>query len=496
MYLKKNISIIFLIIFSLTNLTLLQSQVHLGPGQTFANVQAAVSAKAIHPGDTVYLHAGSYSGYQLIKNLHGTPNQWIVFTKYKNDLIDISGGWQFVICSYLRFQNLTFRGNTNYPGRLFSVDNDGSCTTQSKFIQVDQCEFSKTLDANAIVAFKFAGVDSFEVTRNVFKDILVCGAMDYNTCRNGIIRGNRIENCLTGGHIKGGGRNITMEQNLFLNASLNPWVAFELGGDTSPQFYCPEDQFEVKNIYFYSNIVVGGYRGIALSSARDCKIINNTFHNCGQATLRFLNTSVLYPLLSANIIENNIFSFGTSAYINGSTQTRSAASFSHNIYYSFNTAIFNGPYWDTPQLDAIKDQNPLIYGSSTMMFENMSMNNFNLISTSPAIHKGKAQTEPILDFYGKPFSNIARSIGAIEFEMTSVDHSALQEIITWTIVPNPVENYFIIKADHSKLRFELFNSGGVKIMEFVSGEYIQLSDFPSGIYYIRQNNDVQKLVKY
>ncbi|MBK9630692.1 MAG: T9SS type A sorting domain-containing protein [Saprospiraceae bacterium] len=496
MCLKNNILIIFLLINLLTNSIFLNSQVHLGPGQAFANVQAAVNAKAIYPGDTVYLHAGSYAGYQLIQNLNGTAHQWIVFTKYKNDLIDISGGWQFVSCSYLRFQNLTFRGNTNHPGRLFSVDNGGSCNTQSKYIQVDQCEFSNTLDANAIVAFKFAGVDSFEVTRNVFKDIRVCSAMDFNTCRNGIIRGNRIENCLTGGHIKGGGRNITMEQNLFSNASFSPWVAFELGGDTSPQFYCPEDQFEVKNIYFYSNIVVGGYRGIALSSARDCKIINNTFHNCSQATLRFLNTSVLYPSLSDNIIENNIFSFGTSAYFNGSTQSRIAASFSHNIYYSFNTVIFNGPYWDTPQLDAIKDENPLLYGSATAMFENMSMNNFKLFSSSPAIYKGKPQIEPMFDFYGKPFSTTARSIGAIEFEMTSDEHSALTEIITWTIVPNPVENYFMIKAEQSKLQFELFNSEGNKMIEFNSGETIQMSNFSSGIYYVRQNNVVQKLVKF
>ena len=51
------------------------SQVHLGPGQPFATIQAAVNANAVQPGDTVYLHAGSYAGYQAITNLKGNDNE-------------------------------------------------------------------------------------------------------------------------------------------------------------------------------------------------------------------------------------------------------------------------------------------------------------------------------------------------------------------------------------------------------------------------------------
>ncbi len=473
------------------------AQVHLGPSQKYPNIKDAVNAKAIREGDTVYLHAGSYSGYQLVTNLKGSPGRWITITRYKNDVINISGGWQFVSCEYLRFQYLNFRGNTLNKGRLFSVDNGGSCVTQSKFIQVDSCYFSNTTDAAAIVAFKLAGVDSFEVCNNVFKDFPVCGAMDYNTCRNGIIKGNRLENCLTGGHIKGGSSNIVMERNLFVNASQASWVAFELGGDTSPQFYCPEDKFEVKNLQFYSNLVIGGYRGISLSSAKDCRVINNTFYSCGQATMRFLTTSVLYPQLSGNVIENNIFAFGQSAYMNGGNQSADAAIFSKNIYYSLVQGNFNGPYWDSPALDLIKDKNPLNFGSATPMFVDTANQNFNLLPASPAKGMGKNQIEPLYDFFGKPFSMIARSIGAVEFQTSlfTFDQSTQETKRQLTVFPNPATDQITVKAESGNQTLELFNSAGCRILVFESGQIVELRNLSPGIYLIRGIGECLKFIK-
>ncbi|MEP7196110.1 MAG: hypothetical protein ABI851_06285, partial [Saprospiraceae bacterium] len=430
------------------NLVFIEAQVHLGPGQAYANIEAAFKINAIKPGDTVYLHKGSYSGYQYIANLHGTSNKWIIIKQFGSDQIDISGGWQFASCSYLRFENLNFKGNSKNTGRLFSVDNGGSCLTQSKHIVVHHCTFSNVTDPNAIAAFKFGGVDSFEVSNNIFKDFLVTSAMDYNVCHFGRIFENHLENCLTGGHIKGGASDITMERNLFINASQATWVAFELGGDTGAQFYCPNENYEVKNLNFYSNIVVGGYRGLALSSAVNCNVINNTFYNCGQATMRFLTTSVLYPTLSGNRVENNIFAFGNSAYINGGVQPDSAVSFSNNIYYSIVNANFNGPYWDTPDLDQIKDKNPLLFGNNTVLFQDAKNNNFNLNKGAPAIGKGKFEIEPVTDFYGNAYNLTSRSIGAIEVNSTLgiIDLQDSNESSCIKIFPNPAKEYIVIEA--------------------------------------------------
>ncbi|MFA6569937.1 MAG: T9SS type A sorting domain-containing protein [Bacteroidota bacterium] len=471
--------------------------VHLGPGQAYPNVQAAFDAGAIHPGDTVFLHAGTYGGWQGISKLKGNSSAWIVFTRFQNDSIEISSNWQFMSCEYIKFLNLNFRGNSKNTGRLVNVDNSGSCETQSRFIIFDSCTFSNVTDANSITAVKFGGVDDFEVTNCVFRDFPVCDALDLNVCHRGFIRANLFENCLTAGHIKGGASDITMERNLFINASSGNWVAFELGGDTGQQFYCPEDKFEVKNLKFYSNIIVGGYRGLALSSAVDCKVINNTFYNCGQATLRFLTTSNLYPTLSGNVIENNILAFGTSAYINGGTQPAGAATFSKNIYYSIINSSFNGPYWDTPDLNAIKDPNPLNYGSGTAMFVNGQSRDFHLVAGSPAIGAGKTVAEPLTDFYGNPFSATSRSIGAIEAagEVGISEPSANNHSGKMSISPNPATNYIELYSEIISDRIEIYNPMGLLVLETEYKDRIDVSFLATGVYFVKASNKFCKFVK-
>lgn len=457
----------------------IEAQIHLGPNQPYPNIQAA--ANVIQPGDTVYLHAGSYAGYQAITNLKGTANQWITFTRYEQDVVSISGGWQFISCAYLQFRDLEFKGTPAHPGRLFSIDNGGSCSTQSKHLLVDGCSFSNTTDAAASVAFKFAGVDHFVVSNNSFKDFPVCEAMSYNTCHEGLVSGNRFENCLSGGHIKGGASNITMERNLFINASQSPWVAYELGGDTGAPFYCPGDSFEVKNLNFYANLIIGGYRGLALSSAQDCSVVNNTFYNNGQATLRFLSTSNFYPTLSGNRVENNLFAFGASAYFNGGVQPAGAASFSHNIYYSLLSNPFNGPYWDSPALDAIKDQNPLNYGSNTTMFMDGPGQDFSLLPGSPAIGAGKPQLAPAKDFFGNPFSNTARSIGAIEVKTNSGSLESTEKRLSLLVYPNPASDFIYLDLAGT---VEIWNAQGIKQMETTANNSIYIGNLVPGVYFL------------
>jgi hypothetical protein len=376
---------------------------------------------------------------------------------------------------------------------LFSVDNSGGCETQSKFIKVDSCVFSNATDAGAVAAFKFGGVDSFEVTNNIFRDMSGLSTMDYNVCHNGLIRGNRFENCLTGGHIKGGASNITMERNIFINASQAPWVAFELGGDTGAQFYCPGDNFEVKNLKFFSNIIIGGYRGVSLSSAVDCQIINNTFYNCGQATLRFLITSNLYPTLSGNRVENNIFAFGSSEYFNGGPQPAGAVTFAKNIYYSTIKATFNGPYWDDV-LAPIKDPNPTNYGSGTAIFVDGTNNDFHLVKGSPAIGKGMVESEPLYDYFGKPFSTSSRSIGAIEVEK-EVGVSSIKDLDDITIQPNPVGDYLIVISSQYHSKYIIYNMLGVIVAEGFFESVIDVRNLCSGVYYIRLNDKFTRFVK-
>ncbi len=487
-----SISITVVLIF-LINLQI-RANVHIGPLQSYSNISAAATSGAIHPGDTVFLHAGSYMGYQSVTKLKGSADKWIVICPYADDQLEISGTWQFVSCEYIKFSRLTFKANAIHPGRLLSIDNGGSCTTQSLYITVDSCSFSKVSDANAIVAFKLAGVDHFQVSHSHFFDLPVCNAMDYNSCHDGLILSNRIENCLSAGHIKGGASDITMTRNLFINASKDPWVVFELGGDTGQQFYCPGDTFEVKRLRFYANILVNGYRGIALSSARECQVFNNTFYNFDQAVLRFLETSRLYPKLSGNVVANNLFAFGSFAYINGGNQAADAAALSSNLYYSPKTLVFSGPYWDTPALDAIREKNALVFGSSTPMFVDAANMDFHLVPSSPAIDKGSGFAAPLLDYYGVEFSPLSRSIGAVQFQTSQAISQEDEAESTVSLSPIPASELITIHG-YKNEQVELYDNLGRRIPISVQGFEVDIRSLPTGFYLLKFGAHCRAFVK-
>jgi len=326
---------------------------------------------------------------------------------------------------------------------------------------------------------------------------------------------------MTGGHIKGGASDILMERNAFLWAGATGWPVFELGGDTGQQFYCPGDSFEVKNLKFYSNIINGGDRGLALSSAVDCKVINNTIYNNSNMTMRFLTTSTKFPTMKGNRVENNLFVFGLSAYMNGSKQHADAVTFTKNIYFHFADSSFVGPYWDK-ELDSIKEKNPLNYGSNTNMFFNPTSGSFILADSSPALGAGMDESEPELDYYGNKYLK-PRSIGAVDnmFANSVFDQSfnVQNDII---IIPNPASNFLEITFGAngcSPLQdIEIFNVFGEKVLStspqpspFMEREEsprltssttpqegnlrIDVSSLSPGVYFIKVGEKVGKFVK-
>lgn len=297
-----------------------------------------------------------------------------------------------------------------------------------------------------------------------------------------------------------------MQRNIFINASKLGTMTWELGGDTGPQFYCPNDTFEVRDLRFYSNLIIGGGRGLALSSARNCEVINNTFYNCNGPTIRLLNTSSLYPKLYDNKVENNIFAYGANAYMNASPQQFGSTYFKNNIYYSLVSPTFKGPYWDSPEMDSVKEANPLIYTSDTMMFVDTAKHDFHLVVGSPAIGAGKTETQPTSDYFAYIFKS-PRSIGAVEYNsVTGLGVVGENTDHRHQLYPNPTNgNINIISNDIKQNLYnntiQIFSVSGALVYASQNTRLptsISTKEFSKGIYIVRITGsdfvEVEKLV--
>ena len=170
---------------------------------------------------------------------------------------------------------------------------------------------------------------------------------------------------------------------------------------------------------------------------------------------------------------------------------------------------FKGPYWDSPEMDLVKEANPLIYTSDTMMFVDTAKHDFHLATGSPAIGAGKTETNPTSDYFAYIFKS-PRSIGAVEYN--SVTGIGVMHMVSGdtnhghTIYPNPANgNINIISNDAKQNNYnktiQIFSVSG----EFVYSEQttqlpvnISTKEFSKGIYIVRiSGNDfveVEKLV--
>ena len=153
--------------------------IHVGPGQAFKTIYAATSTHAVHPGDTVYMHAGVYSDAgQVFDSLIGTPSQWITIRPYQNDSVSIHVEYTFQHAQYLKITGLNFYGNDKTDSgkyyHLLFFDYNYDCYTSIHNIIIDNCKFT---DLNVPVALgnsaamlKFTGTDTFQVVNCLFKN--------------------------------------------------------------------------------------------------------------------------------------------------------------------------------------------------------------------------------------------------------------------------------------------------------------------------------------
>ena len=357
---------------------------HVGPGQSYTSLTQAVAVTV--PGDTIMIHAGSYSGGLSFVNLHGKAANWIYIISAPSETVIFNGGaisWHMTDAAYVQIQGIIIQQQT---GNGFNVDDGGSYSTPSHHIVFESCTFRDIKATGNNDLLKMSGVDFFEIKNCTFLNGSAGGSgIDLVGCHEGSITGNRFEN--QGGNsiqAKGGSKNIRIEGNLFKNGGQR---TLNLGGSTNLQLFRPLDaRYEAAGLTVYSNILIGSDAPIAYVGCVDSEVINNTIYLPRKWVIRILQETVdtarFYPC-GNNSFENNIIYHDSrvSSDCNVGPHTNpNSFRFSNNLWYHTQNPAWAGPYLPTPDVNCIIGKDPL--------FNNAASDDFTLRKSSPATGKG------------------------------------------------------------------------------------------------------------
>jgi hypothetical protein len=443
---KKSIvaCIITTIFFALPNYG--SAQIHVGTGQKYATIYAASSSKTVLPGDTIYVHSGTYTDAgQAIDSLIGEPDKWIVIMNYPGDSVSIHVQYTFQHAQYLKLKGLNFFGNDpSFSASVYHLlffDYTYACFTANHDITIDSCNFTElnnTGKTNSGACLKLDGTENFTITHCLFANgTNITDGISLNADRNGQIVNCKFINLPgDGSHCKGGSKNIIYRQNLFINCTAD---GLDIGGDTGPQYFCPLGaQWEADSIKVYANIFIGGNTGIRLSSCHNSLIINNTCFKMQEFAFRSLNASSNPIYLFNNVVANNIFTTYSAnhIYMNASNNfTFNTEYFKNNLFHDYMNPDPAAINWS--EMPGVNDSVSII---GDPLFSDTLHNDFSLRSGSPAIAAGIQISEPSTDFAGKNYSSTNRSIGAMENQAAIVVPSmpsSTEYITSFTSNPNP-----------------------------------------------------------
>lgn len=454
---------------------------HVGTGQPYATLSAAVAVVA--PGDTILIHAGTYSGGLFFADLKGNENQWITIRNAPGATVVFEGGSnavQLTEPAYLHLRGLVFQHQT---GNGFNLDDGGSYDTPAHHIVFEDCTFRDMSASGNNDLLKLSGLDYFEVRHCTFQNGATGGSgIDMVGCHHGLIEGNYFENLGSNSiQCKGGSEWVRIEGNFFRDGGQR---TLNIGGSTGLQFFRPDTaHFEAANVQVFANIIVGSWAPVAYVGAVNVTVANNTIYQPENWVIRILQETVdpdRFLACGDNSFVNNIIWLGNnlSTEVNvGPNTAPETFQFSNNLWYNADNTNWSGPALPVTETNSVLNADPV--------FANPANDDFSIQPTSPAAGAGVSIPLLSLDFQGNLYAN-PPSAGAIEANPVSGTDGSTGNS-AWRIFPNPVSDVVYLDGIvEVPARVQLSDAAGRMVLEqdFTGGP-VDLASLPGGLYVLR-----------
>ena len=359
------------------------------------------SLDQLTPGDTLNLHAGTYSSFQFEVSVSGVPGNWITIRNYQDDVVNISttgNGFHFSGRQYLIFDGLIVdaSGSNNCfkaYGNYIIIRN---CTLRNAGLAV-KCNVSTRYNHHLIencTIYDFSSIPLF-----------------HDNMDSVIIRGNTIYDSGSVLMDPGGVSNLVIDGNFAYNTG--KWLG-ELKirwGNNEPQ-----SGDNCRGAIVRRNVFVNGGRYVVLlSSANGAALYHNTLCNDAASA-----DGILFMQQDAtdsgpdnnndNTIRNNIFyhsgaSAGMCVFMQSSmSEDYGDQDFDYNLYYRpydgqyvgygstyYNQSQINGWYGGMYDVHSIAGVDPQMVNPTT----SAGKDGYRLTGASPAIDAGGPLTTTI-----------------------------------------------------------------------------------------------------
>jgi len=488
----------------ITHLKLHAQNITIGDTGDYSNLESAVSSININPGDTLFFQSQIFDdGAQFLYDINGTIDQPVVLMSMIQHGAIFRGGTEaihLVRCSNVELNGFVFEQQT---GNGVNIDDGGNYTTPAKHITVRNNIFRDMAASGNNDLLKMSGVDSFLIEKCLFLNGGSGGSgVDFVGCHYGVVQDNEFDNSGTSGiQNKGGTQFIRIQRNTFRNISQR---ALNLGGSTGLSFFRPPlsnpivDAFEAADLEVFANIFIGCWAPIAYVGSVRVNVSNNTFFQPENWVIRILQETTEPGFLPCgdNTFNNNII------YLpNDITEVNVGSNTDPNSFIISNNLWFNASSSSWMPILPVTDPSQIV---DDPIFTDISIEDFHLSGSSPAIGSGVYQSNILGDFDKSLYLN-PPSIGAYEGDPSTTQTHIEIQTNDVNIFPNPSNNSVKLDGDFTNANIYVLNESGNVIQDLTSitaPHVIELGGLPNGIYFIKiesvihANMSIQKIIKY